>query len=520
MHCECVLTFVNANAGVYFSPIHLHGMNTPSLRRLFLLAVAAGIGLLCLQMFWLHNEWQNTTDVLQRQVDYSFQSAVDSEQAKRRDILRGYLEKILSDTSLIGINTRYNEKEGKWMINMYDARNQKDYSSWTNAKIPVGPELTAQQKTAIIKDYVQSNINKNIESDVIFFYTQRFGNLWSAKYATLKLDSVYLEKIFRRQLDDKNINTNFTIAYIDTTVVRNMPAAGSNAFTARAVGVNYSSVNDYNKKYIAVAKVYSPIALLFKRLYIAFFATVLLLALTLFCLYRMYKTILQQKQLNELKNDFIGNMTHELKTPIATVTAAIDGLQYFNGLNDKEKAERYLNTSRNELQRLNDIVSKVLDISIYERQLTTLHKEAVGIGQLFKTVIQSFEVKGNTFNYEVECSPQDLTVMADKMHLQNVLYNLVDNAIKYVPANLQLMLSAYKQNDNVVISIADNGSGIDDRHLPLLFDKFYRIPNGNVQNVKGFGLGLFYVKQVIQQHGGNVYVHSSRNKGTTFTLIL
>jgi len=495
-------------------------MNTPSLRRLFLLAVAAGIGLLGLQMFWMHDEWQNTTDVLQRQIDYSFQSAVDSEVAKRKDILRGYLEKILSDTSFIGINTRYNEKEGKWMINMYDARNKKDYSSWMRADMPVGPELTAQQKKTIIHDYVSSTINKNIESDEIFFYTQRFGNLWTTKYHALKLDSIYLQAAFKRQLADKNIYTHFRVEYVDTTAKQYTIVAGSNAFVTKPLNVNYASVNDYNKKFIAIAKVYSPLTLLFKRLWVALFATLLLLALTFYCLYRMYETILRQKQLHELKNDFIGNMTHELKTPIATVTAAIDGLQYFNGLNDTAKAERYLNTSRSELQRLNEIVSKVLDISIYERQLTTLHKEAVEVQQLFKTVAQSFEVKGNIFYYDINCTHAGITVVADKMHLQNVLYNLVDNAIKYVPVNLKLVLSAYKQGDNIIISIKDNGEGIEDRHLPRLFDKFYRVPSGNVQNVKGFGLGLFYVKQVIQQHGGTVQASSSRNKGTEFIIIL
>jgi len=515
-----MLTFVNANACVCTAPIHLQCMDALLLRRLFLMAIAAGAGLLALQAYWMHNEWNNTTDVLQRQVDYSFQTAVDSELTNRKNILRGYLEKILSDTSLVGFGTKYNEKEGKWMITMFDARNKKDYSAWTNADMPVGPELTEQQRKTIIHQYVYRNVGKNIEEDVIFFYTQRFGNLWSQRYKQLSLDSAYLRSIFIKQLNDKNIHAQFAIRYVDTTKKHPIGTTPANALTVKPVSVNYSSVNDYHKTHLAVAYVYNPVGLLFHRLWLALVATVLLLALTFYCLYRMYKTILQQKQLHVLKNDFISNMTHELKTPVATVTAAIDALQYFNGFDSREKAERYLNTSRGELQRLNDIVNKVLDISIYGQQQTTLHKQPVNITQLFKEVVQAFEIKGTVFSHSIHCQPEGLTVMADKTHLQNVLYNLADNAVKYGPNNLQLTFEAYKKEDAIVISVQDNGTGIQEKHLQYIFDKFYRVPSGNVHNVKGFGLGLFYVQQIILQHGGKVSVTSSRQAGTTFIITL
>lgn len=515
-----MLTFVNANAGVCTAPIHLQYMDALLLRRLFLLAIMAGAGLLALQAYWMHKEWSNTNDVLQRQVDYSLQTAVDSELANRKNVLKNYLEKILSDTSLVDFGTKYNEKEGKWMITMFDTRDKKDYSSWTNADMPVGPELTAQQKKAIIHHYVYNNVGKNIEDDVIFFYTQRFGDLWSKKYKLLSIDSSRLHNMLAKQLHNNDIYSTFTICYIDTSKKHNPAAISNSALVAKPVGINYASVNDYHKTHVAVAYVYNPVGLLFRRLWLALAATVLLLALTFYCLYWMYKTILQQKQLHVLKNDFISNMTHELKTPVATVTAAIDALQYFNGFDSREKAERYLNTSRSELLRLNDIVNKVLDISIYEQQQTTLHKQPVVIAQLCKAVVQAFEVKGTVFSYNIHCQPQDLTVMADKTHLQNVLYNLTDNAVKYSNGNLQLGFEAYKQDGEIIISLQDNGPGIEEKYLPLIFDKFYRVPQGNVHTVKGFGLGLFYVQQIIMQHGGKVHVNSNKHAGTTFTITL
>lgn len=517
---ECMLTFVNANTGVCTTPIHLQCMNALLLRRLFLMAIVAGAGLLALQAYWMHKEWNNTTDVLQRQVDYSFQTAIDSELANRKNILRGYLETILSDTSVVGFGTKYNEKDGKWMITMFDAKNKKDYSAWTNADMPVGPELTEQQKKAIIHHYVYSNVGKNIEEDVIFFYTQRFGSMWSEKYKQLSLDSINLHNLFAKQLNDKNIHSTFTIKYVDTSKKQTVGTAPANALIAKATGINYASVNDYHRTHLALAYVYNPIALLFGRLWLALAATIMLLSLTFYCLYRMYKTILQQKQLHVLKNDFISNMTHELKTPVATVTAAIDALQYFNGFDSREKAERYLNTSRGELQRLNDIVNKVLDISVYEQQQTALHKQTIDIAQLFKEAVQAFEVKGTVFSYSIHCEPEGLTVLADKTHLQNVLYNLTDNAVKYGGDNLQLRFAACKKEDAIIITVQDNGTGIEEKHLPHIFDKFYRVPQGNVHNVKGFGLGLFYVRQIIMQHGGNIAVTSNRQAGTIFTIKL
>lgn len=511
--------FVNETSINATGRIHLLYMNS-SLRRLFVLALAAGTGLLCLQAFWMHNEWKNSTDVLQRQITYAFQSAIDSEENKRKQILTVYLKSILSDTNYVDIKTRYNEKQHQWMINMYDTRNKKDYSSWTNSEMTLGPELTAEQKKMIIDRYVNDNVKKNVEENVIFFYTQRFGELWTQKFKQLSLDSAYLQAIFKKQLLEKDITTPFVIRYFDTSLVSLPLENTGNAFVTKPVYINYLTINDYRKKYMAMAYIYKPASLLFGRLWLALLTTFLLLSLSLYCLYRMYRTILQQKQLNELKNDFIGNMTHELKTPIATVTAAIDSLQYFDGLKSSEKTERYLNTSRMELQRLNDIVSKVLDIAIYERQEAKLNKEPVEILSLLKMVVQSFEVKGVVFSYEIQSDQDNITVQADKTHLKNVLYNLVDNAVKYVPEKLQLVFTVSAQMGTVIITVKDNGNGIEEKHLLRIFEKFYRVPSGNVQDVKGFGLGLFYVKQIIGQHGGSVEVNSNQTDGTSFTIQL
>ncbi len=495
-------------------------MNTSYFRRLFFLALTAGLGLLALQVYWMQHEWKNTKGILQRQIDHAFRSAVDSEHSLRKSILSHYLESVLNDTNFIGIQPRYNEKEKKWMVMMYDTKNRKDYSSWTDAEMPTGSNISAEQKKQIIHKYILNNVSRNVEEDVIFFYTQRLGELWTNKYRSLSLDTAYLQKRFAQQLTEQNIHTNFRIFYTDTSIHKNTPPKQHRSFSTSPLSVNYTSINDNRKKIQAIAYVYNPLALLIRRLWLALLATLLMLTLCFYCLYQMYNALLKQKQLHELKNDFISNMTHELKTPIATVRAAIDGLQFFDALRDQEKTLRYLNTSRTELQRLDELVTKVLDISVYERRLLELNKEPIDIEQMLGTVLQTFEVKGHSFTYHINPDNKKTTVYADRTHLQNVLYNLIDNAVKYVPEKLHITFSLTTGEEYITLTVADNGAGIDERYLPRIFEKFYRITSGNQPSVKGFGLGLFYVKQIIEQHGGSIKVESERNKGTIFIIQL
>jgi len=246
--------------------------------------------------------------------------------------------------------------------------------------------------------------------------------------------------------------------------------------------------------------------------------SLLLILFFIYCSNYMIDTITQQKKLAELKDDFINNMTHELKTPIATLTVAIEGLQKFNALNDPEKTQRYLHTSRNELVRLNDLVTKVLNISAFEHDKINLVKENINADELMKDVIASEQLKTDK---KVEINYQNnglTTIIADKLHFRNLLVNLVDNAIKYSGEHPQINVSCIKRGNEALISVKDNGPGIPKAQQQLIFDKFHRIPTGNVHNVKGTGLGLSYVKYIAEAHGGTVTVKSEINAGSEFII--
>ncbi|HEX3385618.1 MAG TPA: HAMP domain-containing sensor histidine kinase, partial [Mucilaginibacter sp.] len=232
----------------------------------------------------------------------------------------------------------------------------------------------------------------------------------------------------------------------------------------------------------------------------------------------LIKTIQKQRKLAELKDDFINNMTHELKTPIATLTVAIEGLQKFNALNDPEKTQRYLQTSRTELSRLNELVTKVLNISAFENEKINLVKENINVDELIEGVIASEQLKTDK---KIDINYQNnglTTIIADKLHFRNILVNLIDNAIKYSGKQPQIEVTCIKAGSEAVFSVKDNGPGIPKAQQTLVFDKFHRIPTGNVHNVKGTGLGLSYVKYIVEAHGGTVAVKSEINAGSEFII--
>ncbi|MDO7845672.1 HAMP domain-containing sensor histidine kinase [Hymenobacter sp. M29] len=244
--------------------------------------------------------------------------------------------------------------------------------------------------------------------------------------------------------------------------------------------------------------------------------SVALLALTTGCFMLMLSTILKQRKLSEVKNDFINNMTHELKTPLATVSAAVEALQNFGALNDPARTQTYLNISRTELQRLSDLVEKVLNIAVDERQPLELQPEPVHPAALVADIVARHQLQApKPVTFDVQVPPADV-VQLDKLHMGNVLNNLIDNAIKYSGAAVTVTIRSRQDATGWHLSVADDGPGIEPGYQAAIFDQFFRVPTGNLHNVKGFGLGLYYVRQVVERHGGRITVHSEPGRGSRF----
>jgi two-component system, OmpR family, phosphate regulon sensor histidine kinase PhoR len=232
--------------------------------------------------------------------------------------------------------------------------------------------------------------------------------------------------------------------------------------------------------------------------------------------------IFRQKQLNNMKNDFVNNMTHELKTPISTISLASQMLQDPGVGKTPETLKHISKVIKDETKRLSLQVEKVLQMAIFEKDNSMLKLNEIAINPLITDIVSNFSLKvtskGGKITYKLK-AVNDVALI-DEVHFTNVIFNLMDNALKYCDKPLLLTVETWNEKDNLLISIEDNGIGINKEDVKMIFEKFYRVSTGNLHNVKGFGLGLAYVKKIITEHHGSIKVESELNIGTKFTITI
>jgi two-component system phosphate regulon sensor histidine kinase PhoR len=251
-----------------------------------------------------------------------------------------------------------------------------------------------------------------------------------------------------------------------------------------------------------------------------------LILVVMICFYLAVTTILHQKKLSDIKNDFINNMTHEFKTPISTIALAAEMAQENSAGGTSSlnlpRLSRYLGIIREENRRLGTHVEKVLQMALLDKGEVKLKKTLVNTTDLITNALNSLSVQIENQNgaIDLEFEAVQEQVLGDEVHLANVLNNLIDNAIKYSPGQLHLTIRTNNVNQGLELSITDKGIGMKKEQLHRIFDTFYRVPTGNVHDVKGFGLGLSYVKTMVEAHGGTVLADSKPGEGSTFTIWL
>lgn len=250
--------------------------------------------------------------------------------------------------------------------------------------------------------------------------------------------------------------------------------------------------------------------------------SVIFMVIIIFCFGFIIFTIFRQKKLSEMKTDFINNMTHEFKTPISTISLASEILVNSNSETHIEKIQRYSKIIFEENQRMRSQVDQVLRMAQLDKGEYEVRKEETDIHELIRNTVNNlcFEHCEPTPEIIYYLKAKNPVIIADPLHLTNIIKNLVENAYKYSPDNPQIEILTTDNNEGITISVKDNGMGIESDKHKLIFDKFYRVPTGDVHNVKGFGIGLYYVKVLTEAHGGNVSVKSELSKGSRFDVYL
>ncbi len=248
-----------------------------------------------------------------------------------------------------------------------------------------------------------------------------------------------------------------------------------------------------------------------------------LLVLVILCIFIVAIIIIfKQKQLNNMKNDFVNNMTHEFKTPISSISLASQMLQDPSVGKTPQTLQHISNVIRDETKRLGFMVEKVLQMSIFEKDKSILNVKELDINHLITEIVNNFSLKVTNKGGQIttKLNAKNCIALVDEVHFTNVLFNLMDNALKYSDKPLLLSVETHNDKDKLQISIEDNGIGMNKEDLKRIFEKFYRVSTGNLHNVKGFGLGLAYVKKIVSEHRGTIKVESEINIGTKFIITI
>ncbi|MBL4745339.1 MAG: HAMP domain-containing histidine kinase [Flavobacteriaceae bacterium] len=227
------------------------------------------------------------------------------------------------------------------------------------------------------------------------------------------------------------------------------------------------------------------------------------------CLFYLLYIIKNQKQLSEIKNDLISNITHEFKTPIATISVALESLQNFGGLKDPKKTKLYLDTSTQQLTKLQLMVEKLLETAALNNSEYKLDLQDINLSNLLEKTVQRQENLHTNHQFHLNISETNIHYKVDEFHFENSLNNLLDNAVKY--GNSHVFIDLKQEKNGVTIAISDDGTGMKKQHKNKVFDQFYRIPTGNTHTIKGFGIGLYYCKSIIEKTGGTIQIEGIKN---------
>ncbi len=456
--------------------------------------------IVCFQVYWLMTLYNDKYNSIQKNTDVVFRETLYKLQVDRFE--KDSLFNGLPGENLFTID----------MMNVLKKRiNDTGHLAGNKKSIVItidhNADTTIKQGLVVKDSFIRNNV---------FIRRGGPGPIFtrSIKDSSQLYDSIPLNVItgsFKHQLSKAKIDLPFVISKINISSDTDKCKA---AFCTAIVPIGLFGLIGYK------ASFESPRLVIFKSIRLQILLSLLLVALVSVSFLFLYRNLIAQQRLSDIKNEFISNITHELKTPIATVNVAIEALQNFGALYDPSRTKEYLDISASELQRLSLLVDKVLKISMFEKKEITLEKGRFDIVQLIKEVMASMKLQFEKqhASFEIKLSGKNFIIDADKLHMTSVIYNLLDNALKYSKENSHIVVHVLDQTQYLEFRVIDNGIGIASEYKHKIFEKFFRVPAEDMHNAKGYGLGLSYVNHIIQRHQGFVEVESELNRGSTFKI--
>ncbi len=452
------------------------------------------MGSLCLlaafEFFWLRSEYQDEQELLQEQQSYRFHSAIRE------------LEDSLFQVS-VWTPYQLNKDSFECQLPRIHFAHREDASD-------------SSRFLTVIRSFDAG------PPDSIRFHTRRtrrgsmmlgalsgqFKTEGDSLHVTISLPDILSDKLTSMPPDHSDLS--FRLIHWEDNSQPDSTGLVSKSYFDLNSGVHYAIVYPQFKGY------------LIHRILPQILFAIVLFACIAGAFWVISRSLNRQRRLAEMRSNLISNITHELKTPISTVHVALEALQSFNADHDKAKRQEYLGIAQSEIQRLALLVDKVLKTSGLSNQDAKLKIEKFDLYELVKQVLDTLKFQFGKMSAKVNMytAGEDFVIEADKLHLTGLVHNLVDNALKYGGQHPNVDLNLTQQNGKITITVTDHGIGIPEEYQEKIFDKFFRVPSGDTHNIKGHGLGLSYVAQVVREHGGTIAVKSEAGQGSTFTVTL
>lgn len=511
-------------------------MNTKKYYWIFYLITATIITTIAVQFFWNYKNYQENKQRIANEIQLSLDNAIEeyyAELAKENFTTIIDLSKNKNDSAFIK-EINYNAvlknskdfKKIKSIIKSDTLHNNSKFKT-TNITLTSDNVVDAKKTDSILKSF-----KSNVRKEKLPFNHSKLGYIKGKKMADsvkvlTNLKSIFfsvttniinykqLDSLIKNQLKNKKLPITFAFNHLKNDTVF---YSSNNAFIKNKLLENTTSKSTYSRSNEAFKLLYkNPNFETLKRSSLGIFLSFLLAIAVISSLFYLLKIIKNQKELANIKNDLISNITHEFKTPIATVSTAIEAIENFNVINDKEKTKKYLSMSSVQLKKLHIMVEKLLETATLDSEQLLLKKESVDLVTFIEKLVHKHKLLATEKDFTFTTNLPSINITVDVFHLENAISNLIDNAVKYGGNSINVNINSIL--NKVTITVADNGNGIEKNEQEKVFDKFYRVPKGNTHNVKGFGIGLYYCKKIIEKHNGNIQLSSTKNN-TTFKINL
>jgi nitrogen-specific signal transduction histidine kinase len=470
----------------------------------FALMSVSVAGIAALQLFYSYTTYVSERRQFERDCNEALDEAVDSSFTRYRKIVTGTFRSWLNDPSFIEITARWNPDVKETVFTIKERQPSPVGQSQISMSIGDLKErfdsITPGSKELLVNHMV-SQVDAELKKGYVWFYTQKLGDSLTKIAYDTPIEKALLKKEYKVALEKRGIMLPF---------VFNGKGDGK-SYQTKKVNI---SLRRPHKKEMLQASVVNVDLFLLGQLKWVLTGSILLLLITLFCFWYTLRLLLSQQKLNAIKDDFINNMTHEINTPLTSIAITGESLKKFS--HDKEAQENYIDIILHQSSKLMSLTDEILTSARLESSEMEL-QDMIAVD----TMLQQIAVQTESPVQISVTANSNATLQGNKKHLDRAIANLIDNAVKYsTSTNSVVEIRSSIENGKLLIAIADNGPGIPDEHKEAVFSPFYRIPSGNIHNVKGYGLGLSYVKKVITAHKGSIFLKDNIPNGSLFLIKL